>query len=155
MCPRPGTRAARAAAAHRLLRRGWTTAYVVDPHLRQVASPARRAVPQFPQITFITITASFTKGASLPTMDLRYSPEEEAFRAEVRAWLDANLPPDWRHRGVGGYREEEDEEIQREWQRRLYESGWLPLAWPRETGGMGATPHTPYHHQEDPALNYE
>jgi alkylation response protein AidB-like acyl-CoA dehydrogenase len=73
-------------------------------------------------------------------MDLSFTPEEEAFRAEVRAWLDANLPEGWRHRGVGGYREEEDERIQREWQRRLYEGGWLKLAWPREQGGRGATP---------------
>jgi alkylation response protein AidB-like acyl-CoA dehydrogenase len=73
-------------------------------------------------------------------MDLSYTPEEEAFRAEVRSWLDANLPAEWRHRGAGGYREEEDEGIQREWQRRLYEGGWLTLAWPRERGGRGATP---------------
>ena len=25
-------------------------------------------------------------------MDLRYTPEEEAFRAEARAWLEANVP---------------------------------------------------------------
>jgi alkylation response protein AidB-like acyl-CoA dehydrogenase len=86
-------------------------------------------------------------------MDLRYSPEEEAFRAEVRAWLDANLPPDWQHRGVGGYREEEDEEIQREWQRRLYEGGWLTLAWPRERGGRGATPVMQSIYQEELALS--
>ncbi len=73
-------------------------------------------------------------------MDLSFTPEEEAFRAEVRAWLDRNLPAEWRHRGVGGYREEEDEDIQREWQRRLYEGGWLTLAWPEERGGRGGTP---------------
>src|SRR5262245_36215282 len=73
-------------------------------------------------------------------MDLSFTAEEEAFRAELRTWLDANLPADWRHRGTGGYREEEDETIQREWQRRLYEGGWLTLAWPRERGGRGATP---------------
>jgi alkylation response protein AidB-like acyl-CoA dehydrogenase len=73
-------------------------------------------------------------------MDLSFSPEEVAFRDEVRSWLDANLPAEWRHRGVGGYREEEDEGIQREWQRRLYEGGWLTLAWPKERGGRGATP---------------
>jgi hypothetical protein len=57
-------------------------------------------------------------------MDLSFTPEEEAFRAEVRAWLDVNLPEAWRHRGVGGYREE-DQDVQRRWQRRLYEgSSW-------------------------------
>src|SRR5256884_2024557 len=73
-------------------------------------------------------------------MDLSFTPEEEAFRGEVQTWLDANLPADWRHRGVGGYREEEDEDIQRGWQRRLYEGGWLTLTWPVERGGRGATP---------------
>src|SRR2546429_7451621 len=73
-------------------------------------------------------------------MDLSFTPEDEAFRAEVRSWLDANLPAEWRHRGVGGYREEEDEDVQREWQRRLYEGGWLTLAWPEGRGGRGASP---------------
>jgi alkylation response protein AidB-like acyl-CoA dehydrogenase len=73
-------------------------------------------------------------------MNLSFTAEEEAFRAEVRSWLDANLPPEWRHGGTGGYREQDDEAVQREWQRRLYEAGWLTLAWPRERGGRGATP---------------
>ena len=84
-------------------------------------------------------------------MDLSFTPEEEAFRAEVRGWLDANLPAEWRHRGVGGYREEEDEDVQREWQRRLYEGGWLTLAWPRERGGRGATPVMQAIYQEEVA----
>lgn len=85
-------------------------------------------------------------------MDLSFTAEEEAFRAEVRAWLDANLPAEWRHRGVGGYREEEDEDIQREWQRRLYEGGWLTLAWPQEMGGRGASPVMQAVYTEEVAL---
>ncbi|HEY8643526.1 MAG TPA: acyl-CoA dehydrogenase family protein [Candidatus Dormibacteraeota bacterium] len=73
-------------------------------------------------------------------MDLSFTPEEEAFRQDVRSWLDTNLPQEWRHGGVGGYREDEEESIQRDWQRRLYEGGWLTLAWPKEQGGRGATP---------------
>ena len=73
-------------------------------------------------------------------MDLGFTPEEEAFRLEVRGWLEKNLPAEWRHRGVGGYREEEDTEIQRDWQRRLHEGGWLKLGWPKEAGGREATP---------------
>ncbi len=73
-------------------------------------------------------------------MDLSFTPEEEAFRQEVKSWLDANLPPEWRHGGVGGYREDDHESIQREWQKRLYEGGWLTLAWSKEQGGRGATP---------------
>jgi alkylation response protein AidB-like acyl-CoA dehydrogenase len=73
-------------------------------------------------------------------MDLGFTPEEEAFREEVRTWLDLNLPSEWRNGGVGGYREDADEEVQRQWQQRLYAGGWLKLSWPREAGGRAATP---------------
>jgi alkylation response protein AidB-like acyl-CoA dehydrogenase len=73
-------------------------------------------------------------------MDLGFTAEEDAFRDEVRTWLDRNLPAEWSHGGVGGYREDADEDIQRQWQRRLYEGGWLKLSWPREAGGRAATP---------------
>ena len=82
-------------------------------------------------------------------MDLRFTAADEAFRQEVRDWLDANLPLEWRHRGVGGYREEEDEEVQREWQRRLHKAGWLKLAWPKESGGRGASPVHQAMYQEE------
>ena len=73
-------------------------------------------------------------------MDLAFTKAELAFREEVRSWLDSNLPADWRHRGIGGYREDAEGDLQRQWQRRLYEGGWLKLAWPVEAGGRGATP---------------
>ena len=73
-------------------------------------------------------------------MDLGFTAEEETFRQEVRTWLDLNLPSDWRNGGVGGYREDADEDVQRQWQQRLYEGGWLKLSWPREAGGRAATP---------------
>jgi alkylation response protein AidB-like acyl-CoA dehydrogenase len=85
-------------------------------------------------------------------MDLSFTPEEEAFRSEVQSWLGANLPADWRHRASGGYREEDDADIQREWQRRLYEGGWLTLGWPRERGGRGATPVMQAIYAEEVAL---
>src|SRR5256885_89835 len=152
MWPRPGIRAARPAAIQRLLRGPTTDAWTAAPQVLQMASRLSRRVPQRPQITLETITSSFTKGASLATMDLTYTPEEEAFRAEVRAWLQANLPADWGHGGVGGYREEADEEIQRVWQRRLYEAGWLTLAWPQDQGGRGASPVVQAIYQEELVL---
>ena len=73
-------------------------------------------------------------------MDLGFTKEVERFREEVRGWLVKNLPKEWAHGGVGGYREDAEEDIQRKWQRRLYEGGWLKLAWPKENGGRAATP---------------
>jgi alkylation response protein AidB-like acyl-CoA dehydrogenase len=87
------------------------------------------------------------------TVDLGFTPEEESFRHEVRAWLDTNLPDEWRLGGVGGYREEEETEIQRGWQRRLYEGGWLKLGWPKEAGGRGATPVMQAIYQEEMATS--
>ena len=84
-------------------------------------------------------------------MDLGYTAEEEAFRHEVRSWLESNLPAAWRQDGKGGYRDEEDTDLQREWQRKLYEGGWLKLAWPTEVGGRGATPVMQAIYQEEMA----
>jgi alkylation response protein AidB-like acyl-CoA dehydrogenase len=84
-------------------------------------------------------------------MDLGFTAEEEVFRQEVRTWLDRNLPPEWRNGGVGGYREDADESMQRGWQQRLHEGGWLKLAWPREAGGRGATPVMQAIYQEEMA----
>jgi alkylation response protein AidB-like acyl-CoA dehydrogenase len=84
-------------------------------------------------------------------VDLGFTPDEEAFRQEVRTWLDLNLPAEWRLGGVGGYREDEETEIQRQWQRRLNDGGWLKLAWPREAGGRAATPVMQAIYQEEMA----
>ena len=84
-------------------------------------------------------------------MDLGFTKEEESFRDEVRGWLDDNLPAEWRHRGVGGYREDDDEDLQRRWQRMLHEGGWLKLGWPKSAGGRGATPVMQAIYQEEMA----
>ena len=79
-------------------------------------------------------------------MDLRDKPEEAAFRAELRAWLDANLPED--RRGSRGGAQRFDDSFGREWSRKLYEAGYAGLTWPTEYGGAGA----PYSFQ---AIFYE
>ena len=84
-------------------------------------------------------------------MDLGFTSEEEAFRNEVRTWLDRNLPTEWRHRGVGGFREDDDTDLQRQWQSTLHEGGWLKLAWPLEAGGRAATPVMQAIYQEEMA----
>ncbi len=66
-------------------------------------------------------------------MDLTLSPEEERFRDELRAWLQANNP------GPEPAGEEAAFEFRCDWQRRLNDAGWAGLSWPREYGGRGAT----------------
>jgi alkylation response protein AidB-like acyl-CoA dehydrogenase len=72
-------------------------------------------------------------------MDLRYPPEAEAFRAELRSWLEANLPA-----GLSGYSEQLErgsEQLARllEWNRLLADAGYAALSWPVEYGGRGAS----------------
>jgi alkylation response protein AidB-like acyl-CoA dehydrogenase len=71
-------------------------------------------------------------------MDLSFSPEEERFRERVRKFLRENLPPDW---GKGGGRPSGMSQIEflKDWQRRLYENGFLGMSWPKEYGGQGAS----------------
>jgi len=71
-------------------------------------------------------------------VDLRDTPGEAQFRAELRAWVDANLPEDKRG-GRGGAQRFEDPFI-REWSRKLYGAGYAGLTWPKEYGGQGAPP---------------
>ncbi len=79
-------------------------------------------------------------------MDLRDTPEEAAFRAEVREWIEASLPDELRgHRG--GAQRFEGPEL-RAWSGKLAEAGYVGLTWPTEYGGRGA----PYSHQ---AILYE
>jgi alkylation response protein AidB-like acyl-CoA dehydrogenase len=68
-------------------------------------------------------------------MDLNYSPEELAFRDEVRAWLAANLPADLRDR-MANYEHLSKEDLMR-WHKILAKKGWVAPAWPKEWGGTG------------------
>ncbi|HLK13611.1 MAG TPA: acyl-CoA dehydrogenase family protein, partial [Fimbriimonadaceae bacterium] len=66
-------------------------------------------------------------------------PAAERFRGEVRAWLDKNWPLDQRN-GGDLLTEDEQIEIRRHWDRKLYEAGYAGLSWPREHGGSSAGP---------------
>jgi alkylation response protein AidB-like acyl-CoA dehydrogenase len=68
-------------------------------------------------------------------VDLNYSPEEAAFRDEVRAWLASNLPQDLKAR-VASYAHLSKDELLR-WHRILAKKGWVAPAWPKEWGGTG------------------
>ncbi|MDF1602588.1 acyl-CoA dehydrogenase family protein [Nocardioides sp. YIM 152315] len=72
-------------------------------------------------------------------MDLTYSDEDQAFRAEVRAWLEEHLTGEWAAlRGLGGAgRDHEAHDERVAWNRLLAEHGWTCVGWPEEHGGRG------------------
>lgn len=71
-------------------------------------------------------------------MRLKETSEEQAFRLELRAWLDETLPTlppeppfeDWAAKRA----------YDTGWQRRLFDAGYAGISWPKEYGGRGATP---------------
>jgi alkylation response protein AidB-like acyl-CoA dehydrogenase len=70
---------------------------------------------------------------------LALSAEDEAFRDEVRAFLDRNLPAEWGKPGNKPWRNEREElEFLKDWQYRLYQARLVAIAWPEEYGGRGA-----------------
>ncbi len=69
-------------------------------------------------------------------MDLTFSPQETAFRDELRGWLAENRPEAKPAADAG---EDAQFAYRREWQRRLYDAGWAAPAWPTEYGGRGAS----------------
>jgi alkylation response protein AidB-like acyl-CoA dehydrogenase len=79
-------------------------------------------------------------------VDLRDTPDEAQFRAELRGWIEENLPAD--KRGSRGGAQRFEDPFIREWSRMLYAGGYVGLTWPKEYGGAGA----PYSFQ---AILYE
>jgi alkylation response protein AidB-like acyl-CoA dehydrogenase len=63
-------------------------------------------------------------------MDLEYTPEDVAFRKQVRAWMEQHVPRE-RPRTL---------EERLAWHRKCYEAGYVGMLWPREYGGGGARP---------------
>ena len=62
-------------------------------------------------------------------MDFDFTPDEQAFRAEVRAFLADNLPPrEARGRGFMG-----------EWLQKVRDKRWVGFSWPKEIGGGGGS----------------
>ena len=70
-------------------------------------------------------------------MDLRFTPEELAFRDEVRAFIRDNLPAEIRERMRLGYGPRKEDTVA--WQRILNKRGWAAMSWPKEWGGPGWT----------------
>ena len=75
-------------------------------------------------------------------MDLRFTPEELAFRDEVRTFMRTALPADIRSKLVEGRRLKKDDLVV--WQRILNAKGWAVPHWPAEWGGRNWTPTQHY-----------
>jgi alkylation response protein AidB-like acyl-CoA dehydrogenase len=68
-------------------------------------------------------------------VDLRYSDRDEAFRSEVRAWLEAEAPTHGSPPPPGDMAARRIYDTT--WQRKLYDAGYAGLAWPTDAGGRG------------------
>ena len=66
-------------------------------------------------------------------MDLTFTPAQEAFRAEARAWLEANVPS-----GLASMNTAEGYAQHLEWERKLFDARWAVVSWPEEYGGREA-----------------
>ena len=69
-------------------------------------------------------------------MRYEFTPEEEAFRAELLGWIENEVPEEYK--GIGEAGSDEEWENGLKVRRQLAGKGWLTLAWPTEYGGQGA-----------------
>jgi alkylation response protein AidB-like acyl-CoA dehydrogenase len=68
-------------------------------------------------------------------MDLNFTPDELAFRQEVREFVAKSLPADIRHKILNGLILDRDDYVR--WQRILHAKGWGAVSWPKDFGGTG------------------
>lgn len=83
-------------------------------------------------------------------MDLAFTPEEQKFREDIRAWVAENLPKDISHK-VHNALELTRDDLQR-WAKILGKKGWLGYGWPKEFGGPGWTAIQKHLFEEETAL---
>ncbi|MBC5781679.1 acyl-CoA dehydrogenase family protein [Ramlibacter sp. USB13] len=83
-------------------------------------------------------------------MDLAFTPEEQKFREDIRAWVRENLPQDIAHK-VHNALHLTREDMQR-WARILGKKGWLGYGWPKQFGGPGWTAVQKHLFEEECAL---
>jgi alkylation response protein AidB-like acyl-CoA dehydrogenase len=83
-------------------------------------------------------------------MELKLSEADTAFRLEVRAFVEAKLPPEIKRKVELGLRLGKDDYVT--WQKILYEKGWIAPAWPEALGGTGWSPLRRYVFEEELAL---
>lgn len=72
-------------------------------------------------------------------MNLNPTPAEQHFRDEFRTWLDSNIPESWDPSGFHDEDSSQRFEFLRDWQKKMYDAGWVGIHWPKEYGGRGAS----------------
>lgn len=72
-------------------------------------------------------------------MDITFSSEDLQFRDEVRDWISGAYTPELRARNAMSKNGYLDKEGMVEWQKKLYEKGWIAPNWPQQYGGAGFT----------------
>ncbi|CUH84998.1 acyl-CoA dehydrogenase family protein [Thalassovita mediterranea] len=85
-------------------------------------------------------------------MELRFTPEEEAFRADVKAFLADNLSAEVARKGRNS--EGLTKQDMEDWHAALNARGWLAVTWPKEHGGPGWTAVERHIFEEECALAY-
>jgi alkylation response protein AidB-like acyl-CoA dehydrogenase len=69
-------------------------------------------------------------------MDLTYPADAEAFRADIRSWLESNLPKGWFEPDFK-MSDDERKAFNDSWTETLFQGGWICAGWPKEYGGKG------------------
>jgi alkylation response protein AidB-like acyl-CoA dehydrogenase len=82
-------------------------------------------------------------------MDLSFTREELAFRDEVRAFIEANVPAEMRRKVLEGSEVSRDDTVR--WQQLLHQRGWGGPNWPKEFGGTGWDPVRQFIFEEESA----
>ena len=77
-------------------------------------------------------------------MNIEFSAADEAFRAEVRAFMDEKLTPEMRAEAAKTTTVFADKDLAMQWQAILLEKGWAVPSWPVEHGGTGWSPTEKY-----------
>lgn len=85
-------------------------------------------------------------------MDIELSPEDQAFRDEVRAFLAENLPREVIDGAASSPTVFVEPDIGQRWNAILAAKGWLAYQWPKEAGGTGWSPVQRYIFEKECAL---
>ena len=86
-------------------------------------------------------------------MELHFTKEQEAFRAEIRGFLKEELPSDWEPMAGGEQYQPEHIGFYKSFATKLAGKGWLTMAWPKEYGGQARSHMEQLIYREEVAYN--